>query len=294
MYLGSWFTDDGRIDSVLKLHEPAHQGSVNKFTIFCHTNTEMPYYYKSLVMDAAVTSSVFYGCETWLTNDLAHVTGMYGKMIKCLLGDRNNTSIKLCQTESGKQPAKHVINKRQKSFLQKKMQNRDMEEPFQIVYEMCKAANTKGFKFLQKVINGNNTVDSLEKVANSIRNELTRTKFQTYCTELNPDLEVHDAYGKSTFLPDYVRVAFTRLRVMSHNLRIETGRWSKVPTVNRVCQCDEVKVQDEKHVLLDCPLSAHIRLRYQMLPLESINSLMKCKNVTDLCNFVKDTLDVYR
>ena len=169
-----------------------------------------------------------------------------------------------------------------------------MEEPFQIVYEMCKTANTKGFKFLQKVINGNNTVDSLEKVANSIRNDLTSTKLQTYCTELNPDLEVHDAYGKSTFLPDYVRVAFTRLRVMSHNLRIETGRWSNVPTVNRVCQCDGVKVQDEKHVLLDCPLSAHVRLRYQMLPLESINSLMKCKNVTDLCNFVKDTLDVYR
>ena len=31
-----------------------------------------------------------------------------------------------------------------------------------------------------------------------------------------------------------------------------------------------------------------------MLPLESITSLMKCKNVTDLCNFVRDTLNVYK
>ena len=55
MYLGSWFTDDGKIKSVLKLHEPSHQSSMNKFTIFCRANAEIPYYFKSTVMDAAVT-----------------------------------------------------------------------------------------------------------------------------------------------------------------------------------------------------------------------------------------------
>ena len=173
------------------------------------------------------------------------------------------------------------------------MQNRDMEEPLQIVYEMCKNANSKGFKFLQKVINDNVTGDSLEKTATTIRNNLTATKFQTYCSELNPELEVHVAYGKSVYIPDYVRVQFTRLRVMSHNLKIETGRWNRTAREGRVCQCDLSSVQTENHVLLECPLSAHVRLRYQMLPLESISSLMKCKNVTDLCNFVKDILDIY-
>ena len=79
-----------------------------------------------------------------------------------------------------------------------------MEEPFQIVYEMWKNTKSEGFRFLQKALNDNNTVDSLEKIANSIRNSLNATKFQTYCNELNPDLEVHDAYGKSVFLPDYI------------------------------------------------------------------------------------------
>ena len=83
-------------------------------------------------------------------------------MIKYLLGVRENTSIKLCQIESGKQPAKYVINKRMKSFLMKKMQNRDMEEPFQIAYEIYKNANSKGFKFLQKLINDNDAGDSLD------------------------------------------------------------------------------------------------------------------------------------
>ena len=88
-------------------------------------------------------------------------------------------------------------------FLTKKMQNRDIDEPFQIVYEMCKNANSKGFRLLQKVINGTNPVDSLEEIATFIRNKLDATKFQTYCTELNPELGVHKAYGKYFYLRPY-------------------------------------------------------------------------------------------
>ena len=196
-------------------------------------------------------------------------------------------------TRIWKQPAKYLINERLKSFLEKKMQDRDMDGPFLIVYEMCKCAYSKGFKYLQMVINDNNNVDSLEKIALTVRNSLDATKFQTYCTELNPDLEVHDAYGKSVFLPDYMRISFTRLRVMSHNLKVETGRWSRMSRINRVCQCDRRSVQDDKHVLLECPLSANVRLQYQMLPLDSMSSLMKCNKVKDLCNFVKDILKIY-
>ena len=56
---------------------------------------------------------------------------------------------------------------------------------------MCKNATANGFRFLQKAINDNNKVDSLEKIAATVRNSLNATKFQTYCTELNQDLEVH-------------------------------------------------------------------------------------------------------
>ena len=104
---------------------------------------------------------------------------------------------------------------------------------------------------------------------------------------------MHDSYGKSVFIPDYIRVSFTRLRVMSHNLKVETGRWSRRAREDRVCQCDRSKIQDEKHVLLECPLSTHVRQRYRSLPLESVSSLMKSKNVLDLCLFVKETLDIY-
>ena len=105
-YLGSWFTDDGKSESALKLHEPDHLSSVNKFAIFCHTNTSMPYHYKSLVMEAAVVSSVFYSCETWLLNNTKQATEMYNKMIRCLLVVRVNTSRNYCLIESRKSTSK--------------------------------------------------------------------------------------------------------------------------------------------------------------------------------------------
>ena len=66
-----------------------------------------------------------------------------------------------------------------------------------------------------------------------------------------------------------------------------------MPRINRVCQCNRISVQDEKHALLECPLSANVRLQYQMLPFDSMSSLMKCNKVKDLCNFVKDILKIY-
>ena len=42
LYLGAWFTDSGRIKDVMSLHEGNGQSTVNKFAIFCNSNTDMP------------------------------------------------------------------------------------------------------------------------------------------------------------------------------------------------------------------------------------------------------------
>ena len=92
----------------------------------------MPYFYKTTVMDAAVTSSILYGCETWFCKKPLKIISTYNQFVKCLLGVRINTNISLCLAESGKSPARFIIRQRLKSFLERKMSNRDMEEPFQI------------------------------------------------------------------------------------------------------------------------------------------------------------------
>ena len=164
---------------------------------------------------------------------------------------------------------------------------------FKLRMKSAKLQTQKDSNFSKRCLMVGTLLTHWKKTEIEVRNKLNATKFQTYCTELNPNLEVHEVYRKSDYVPDYLRVYFTRLRLMSHNLKIETGRWSRLQREDRVCQCDRVNVQDEKHVLLDCPMTAQIRQRYQLLQFESINSLLKCNNIFVLCKFVKEILDTF-
>ena len=59
------------------------------------------------------------------------------------------------------------------------------------------------------------------------------------------------------------RIALTRFITSSHTLKIETGRWTrpKTPINNRLCQHCINKVEDEFHILTECPLYRTIRQR---------------------------------
>ena len=60
------------------------------------------------------------------------------------------------------------------------------------------------------------------------------------------------------------RVAMSKLRVSSHRLLIESGRWNKpqpIPRNERLCQiCN--KLEDEHHFLLECSLFTDERKKY--------------------------------
>ena len=100
LYLGAWFTDTGQIGDIMKCHEVGSEATVNKFSIFCAANTQMPFLYKKKVFEAAVTAAMLYSCESWLTNRRKGIETQYNKLVKCLLGVRKNTSINLSMIES--------------------------------------------------------------------------------------------------------------------------------------------------------------------------------------------------
>ena len=60
------------------------------------------------------------------------------------------------------------------------------------------------------------------------------------------------------------RVAMTKLRVSSHRLEIEVGRWTRpnrTPVDERKCRyCN--KLEDEFHFLLECTLYEDLRKQY--------------------------------
>ena len=108
------------------------------------------------------------------------------------------------------------------------------------------------------------------------------TKAMTY-KEINPDLILHNIYSTNEYVAEWKRINFTRFRLSSHNLKIETGRWSRMKREDRLCECGEI--QDEMHVIRYCPRSTRIREKFNVQD-NSLNELMKNPFIVEIINEV--------
>ena len=280
----------------MQLHGGQGQSVVNKFAVFCAANTDMPFYYKRRVFDAAVASSLLYSTETWFNTNYTILTRQYSKIVKSMLGVRHNTSINLCCIESGIAPVHHMVAVRRKRFLETKLNMVLRDEPFHFAYNLCRESNTPGYRFMRKALEFDRSVNPLDRLIDiTVNKPETATKYVTYRTELNPELSVHKVYYERLYVPDYIRQAFTRLRLMSHELKIETGRWSRVPREQRLCQCNLGFIQTECHVLLECTLSEHLRQRFTNLNFDEFNLLLNNEeHIVDLCRYIHEVVTIYR
>ena len=82
-------------------------------------------------------------------------------------------------------------------------------------------------------------------------------------TMIQPIL-THNTSGPSTYLDltrkNASRKALVKLRISSHKLLIETGRYDNIPRNERVCNvCNRKTIEDEIHFLLDCPSYSSLR-----------------------------------
>ena len=68
------------------------------------------------------------------------------------------------------------------------------------------------------------------------------------------------AYLKCVNIKKY-KIALTKLRLSSHRLSIETGRWTNIPRENRLCTACN-RLEDEYHLLFECQLYNNIRCNY--------------------------------
>ena len=241
---------------------------------------------KRKVFDAVMTSKVLYGCESWLADNLKKIEVLYMGALKSLLGVRKQTANNIVLIEAGADSVKDKIMKQQKNFLQKKLQDED--EPLTKVYRLCEQGNTKGYRYLQRVINFE--YKGLETIRASVVDNTTSTKLTTYKT-LNPELSLNEVYKETTHhIPDYVRVEYTRFRTGSHSLNIEKGRWSRIPADERFCTCDHQSVQNEQHVIYNCPLTDHLRQNFDISQETELAEIFRKKNVF----FIYEVMKIFR
>ena len=252
VYLGIPFTADGRSDTSLQMHLNAKNKELNKLLIFFAVNYDAPFVVKKRVLDAAFMSSILYGCESWLKVPLKPVETVYHSAVKALLGVRVTTPNSLCLIEGGFHSISGLVKNRQKKFFEKMVDRFDMHnDPYAHAMNITKDLNKPMQMYIDSIVNGEDFVsEEMARMKDSVTNAAdTATKLRTYLA-LNPDMVTHNLYSKhAPTIPDYLRITFSRYRLSSHRLRVETGRWSRTPRHERVCPCGQ-GIQDEEHIFV--------------------------------------------
>ena len=87
----------------------------------------------------------------------------------------------------------------------------------------------------------------------------------------------------NNYINDHYRFIISRWRLSNHNLKIETGRYdnNNNDRNSRVCSTCGV-LEDEYHVIFQCPLYATIR--------NSFPALVECNDITIFLNPVYDSV----
>lgn len=99
---------------------------------------------------------------------------------------------------------------------------------------------------------------------------------------------------------DSLRQWFTCLRLASHKLEIEFGRFNGIDRNNRFCKlCNQNAIESEYYFILCCEKYRDIRLKYLgYIAWPSMNkfiSIMSCKNkkyLINVCKYIKEAISL--
>ena len=183
------------------------------------------------------------------------------------------------------------ITKRTAVFLKKKLLgDRTDDTPLQKVYKICEAKQSRGFRFIQNLLVPTAALPSLTEKFETEQG----TKAVTY-RSINPGLKVHPVYLSHEYIDERARITFSRLRLSSHNLKVETGRWSRIAHDERLCGCDG-GVEDKSHVLLACPKTEAVRMKFNVdvTVMNDIGTLMDALDVNVLIPFVDCCIKIFK
>jgi hypothetical protein len=283
VYLGTPILPEN-ITNQVECHIASKQCHLRKFSSFIARNFDSPYQVKHQVWKSALSSAILYSCETWWTTNLRAANSALLISLKELLSVRTTTCTDIVYIESGETDAKTSIIKQQLNFLQRISSRPDFGNTYLgRIIQMCERAKTpmgKYATYLKSSFGMHVEEAFLAKLRQSLR-ESQSSKRQTYL-EMNPTLSAHEMYNTDTsHIKEHHRIAATRIRAVSHNFRVETGRWSRLPLERRTCECGR-GVQTEEHVLCHCPLTQDIRRKFQNINFNDISLVMK-SSPNELC-----------
>ena len=252
--LGSHLSAAGSLAKDLQLHFEARFKACIKFYNFLRENKLAPLVVKLDVLKACVINSLLYNCETFghlIPTDLEKT---YNKLLRRTLNVRPNTPDLTLYIESGFLPITSLIHARQLKFYTRYRDGvTNMNTPRAQLFARLLSEPTP---YLQHYVDlcekYEKPEDIYKKSSEDVRERLkacvdnNQYKYIIY-SKINPKLQT------SPFLDNLHKRSgdIIRFRLGSHNLPIETGRWSRIPRDERLCRTCNV-VGDEEHALFSC------------------------------------------
>ncbi len=195
-YLGSPFTSDGSVSSAVKIHATAKLCHVLKYVSFIRKNNDVPFIVKRRVLEAALMSSILYGCESWVNADYKPVIKLYNWALKQLLGVRKTTSNKVCYAEVGLPSLPDLIKLKQHTFFRRMWLERSEmhDDPLALAIRVTLVSRTPTGRCMDTFpsTEAPNMSSIIENVCNDVANS-DSSRCMTY-KEINPHFEVHGIY----------------------------------------------------------------------------------------------------
>lgn len=296
VYLGSPFTSDGSVSSAVQMHSKNKLCHVLKYVSFVNKNRDIPFIVKRRVFDAALTSSLMYGCESWVGADVKPVIKLYNWALKQMLGVRRSTSNLVCYAEVGYPTPQDFIKWTQQKFFHRMWVERSnmLDDPLSLAIRVAVNARTHTGKVVNEFIN--NRVLSKSALMNDVHTKITDsvTSRCLVYKEMNPNYQVHEIYRTRHSINEINRISFTRFRVCGHSLAIETGRWNRrgrgrLPIEERLCRCG--LIQTERHVVEVCPVTEPFRTHNNINRMEELFD--KTLTFDKTCKIIHEILNLY-
>ena len=246
------------------------------------------------LFDALVKPIILYACEAWgndISGSLNNIDSIFRdtfeklhiKICKQILGVHRKTMNIPILAELGRFPMKLSIDiqmikyflrleKIQKGRFLHKLYTENktkQENKKDWIYHVKEILNQCGFSYIWR----NQFNNIKEEKSDSYINRLIFTRMKDIFSQnalayINKDKnkncgkmdflsQIKQTYAFEPYLNignDNHRKAITKLRVSSHKLEIEVGRWKKLPREERICiNCNLGKVENETHFLFECP-----------------------------------------
>ena len=275
---GNWY----RSQKCISQH--ASYALYNLFIVF--NNVELPVTQKCKLFDSLVGSILNFGAEIWDNHEGTDIELIHTKFLRRVLGVKKSTNLSALYGELGRVPLatfrKIIMVKYWIKILSQKDTSRLKTAYLMLKTDADANANYNGKNWayqIKSILQQHgleyiwNQQTELEIPFNTIKQRILDMYNQKWYSDINNSsrLKSYSLYKHEFIFEKYLKVitepkykiAMSRFRTSSHELRIETGRYDNTPREQRLCKsCNMNKIEDEFHFLLVCPKYRDLRCKY--------------------------------